>query len=183
MTLSYIIHNPDPEQTLNGRKSWASFTVSCLTPPHLDLSHFLLLFILWKFRKNVKKTFRGTRPQHSSTNPDVKGRLKVPQLTTTIKSKPSNMQIDEYKREKKVLKKMRQVNIFRLDSIIQHVPLVRIRSLHNDWLNLLNRIDRYGAGGAEGFLRRSRNTGRLRKSLPVYKLNQNPVPPLVQKEI
>jgi hypothetical protein len=33
MTLTYIIHNPDLEQTLNGRKSWASFTVSCLTPP------------------------------------------------------------------------------------------------------------------------------------------------------
>ena len=33
MTLSYIIHNPDLEQTPNSRKSWASFTVSCLTPP------------------------------------------------------------------------------------------------------------------------------------------------------
>ena len=56
------------------------------------------------------------------------------------------MQIDEYKREKKVLKKDEtSQNFFRLDSIIQHVPLVRIRSLHNDdWLNLLNWIDRYG---------------------------------------
>ena len=60
LVTSYITLTLSKRQTV-GRDGQVSLFHASL-PPHLDLSHFLLLFILWKFKKKVKKSFSRNTP-------------------------------------------------------------------------------------------------------------------------
>jgi hypothetical protein len=132
MTLSYIIYitlTLSKRQTV-GRVGQVSLFHASL-PPHLDLSHFLLLFILW-ILKNVRKFVSTNTP--TTFNAIIfwrKGKTESAKVNDNNKIQSIEYANRWVQTWKESLKKMRKVKIFGQDSIIQHVPLVRIRSLHN----------------------------------------------------